>query len=264
MADSSNRYSISGLIRNRTLSGLHAHRPENTTKYFEYTKLNIPPQFVSILQTKVTSNGYNYSKSTTISFPQPEHPDGIVATAKPFFSPIKTTFTITNPGTAYSINDAFSILQQGEAVGFMRVIATGNLGSISDYEIFSKPLDLGPSSPLPNIDLSNNNSATIIANDKFGIFEIDMTGFGLGYQTFNRITGNSINRTPIISNQGISNPIPSGLQLAISMDPFVIDNQIVDPRKRPSVPNKFNVSSANNEYKTHYMLIKNFSLGDFQ
>jgi len=264
MADNSNTFSMSGLIRNRTLSGLHAHRPENTTKYFEYTKLNIPPQFVSILQTKVTSNGYNYSKSTIITFPQPEHPDGAVATAKPLFSPIKTTFTITNSGTGYSINDSFSILQQGEDVGFMRVTATGNLGSISDYEIFSKPLDLGPTSPLPTIDLSGNNSATIVSNDKFGIFEVDMTGFGLGYQTFNRTTGNSINHTPTISNQGISNPIPSGLQLIISMDPFVIDNEVINPRKRPSLPNKFDTSSANNEYKTYYMLIKNFSLGDFQ
>lgn len=262
MADNSNLYSMSGLSRNKTLSGLYAHRPENSDEYFKYIQLNIDPQFVSILDARVINSGINYSKSTALTFPSPEHPSGTIATAKPWFTPSKTSFSITNSGSGYSPYQLFNIVHSGSAVGSFIITSTGLNGSISDFEVLSQPLDLDSSSSLPSVSLNGNTSATIISNDKFSILSINLTNIGAGYQTFNRITGSGISHEPTISNQGTSDPKPTGLVIEVSIDPYIYEETMYDPRKRPSTVNKFLQINSDLEKKKYYMFVNNFSLGD--
>jgi|LakMenEpi03Aug12_release.lakeMendotaPanAssembly.Ray.scaffolds.fasta_scaffold130486_2 hypothetical protein len=262
MADNSNKFSISGLIRNRQLSGLHAHRPENSNKYFDYIRLSIDPQFVSILGIKVVNSGINYSKSTTTTLPSPEHPSGIVATAKPWFTPSKASFSINNPGSGYSAYQAFDIMHSGNTIGDFIITSTGINGSISDYEVLSPPLDLNSTSSLPYVSLNGNSSAVISSNDKFSITYVDLTSIGAGYQTLNRVTGSGIIRNIVISNQGSSNPQPTGLSLQVSMDPYIHEEVIPDPRKRQTILNKFMTIHDDISNKKNYIFINNFSLGD--
>jgi len=263
MADNSNTFSMSGLPRNKKLSGLHSHRPENIDLYFERKSIKAPPQFVSILNLSVASIGYNYSKNTTLTFPQPEHPSGIRASGYPLFSICKNSFSISSSGSNYAIGDTFPILSSGDLVGSFTVTNTGISGRISDYNAFSIPLDLKNIS-LPIIDFSSNPTASISNNDKYNIVSAVLGFPGLGYQTYNRITGSGINHGPVISNTGSSNPLPSGLDIIVSMDPYIYSQTITDPRVRETKIDKFNLINSGLDQQKYYMIFNNFSLGDFQ
>jgi len=262
MADNSNTFSMSGLPRNKKLSGLHSHRPENIDLYFERKSIKAPPQFVSILNLSVTSMGYNYSKNTTLTFPTPEHPSGIRASGYPLFSICKNSFSISNSGSNYSIGDAFPIFSSGDLVGSFTVTNTGISGRISDYNAFSIPLDLKNIS-LPIIDFSSNPTASISNNDKYNIPSAVLVFPGLGYQTYSRITGSGIIHDPVISNSGSSSPLPSGLVIKSSIDPYVYSEAITDSRVRETKTDKFNSTRVALDRQNHYMIINNFSLGDF-
>lgn len=262
MADNSNLFSMSGLSRNKTLSGLHAHRPENSTSYFKHIELATPPQFVSILEVNIDSPGYNYSKNTTLVFPQPEHPSGVLASGYPLFTPAKSSFSITSPGSGYSLYQIFPIYYNNQNIGNFFVVATGSNGSITDHDVLCAEIDMSDSSSLPTVSLTGNNSANITSNDKFTISSIELVSPGCGYQTFNRVTGSTIYHNPTISNQGSSNPQPSGLSLKSSINPFVFKYTIEEDRLRLPTLNKFDEITPDNK-KTYYSIINNFSLGDF-
>lgn len=262
MADNSNTFSMSGLPRNKKLSGLHSHRPENIDLYFERKSIKAPPQFVSILSLSVTSMGYNYSKNTTLNFPQPEHPSGIRASGYPLFSISKNSFSISTSGSNYAIGDTFPILSSGDLVGSFTVTNTGILGRISDYNVFSIPLDLKNIS-LPIIDFSSNPTASMSNNDKYNIVSAVLVFPGLGYQTYHRVTGSGINHDPVVSDAGSSNPLPSGLVVKSSMDPYIYSQAIPDPRVRETKTDKFNSTRIELNQQNNYMIVNNFSLGDF-
>ena len=253
---------MSGLTRNKTLSGLHAHRPENSTSYFKHIQLVTPPQFVSILETTIDSPGYNYSKNTTLTFPQPEHPSGIPASGYPLFTPAKSSFSITSAGSGYNLYQIFPIYYQSENIGNFFVMSTGLNGSITDHDVLCAEIDMSVSSSLPTVLLNENNSASITSNDKFTISSIEMIDPGCGYQTFHRITGSGIDHNPTISNQGSSNPQPSGLSVKSSINPFVFKYPIEDHRFRLPTLNKFDEITSDNK-KIYYSIVNNFSLGDF-
>jgi hypothetical protein len=262
MADSSNLFSISGLNRSKNISGLFAHRPENTSIYFDYKRVTCSPQFVSILQTEVESIGYNYSRNTTITFPQPEHPSGIPASGKPVFSISKNSFRVDVAGSGYDIYNVFPISFQNNTIGSLMVTETGVNGSISDYEVVPDYQSyMSSSSPLPTVNLIGNNSAVISSQDKFEINTVDMTYVGMGYQTLNRNTGTKINHDPIISGSGNTVPLPSGLILKSSINPYVATYPALNIRKRPPKINKFE-SIVTDPYLISFLAINNYSLGD--
>lgn len=262
MADSSNKFSIRGISRQKNNSGLHAFRPENKGMYFYKRKIKSAPQFVSILQVNVTSPGYNYSKNTTLTFSQPQHPSGVPASGYPLFNITKNSFNITNNGSNYSIGDVFSINLDGETIGVLSVTATGVGGSISNYNAFSDFLDFKTTTSLPVVDLSDNPTASIVNNDKYDIYSAFLFFPGLGYQTHDRITGSGINHSPTVSNAGSSAPQPSGLVLTSSLNPYVMTQTNEDPRLRYTKTNKFGEILQEND-KKHYFIMNNFSLGDF-
>jgi hypothetical protein len=259
MADNSNVFSISGLNRNTKISGLHAHRSENTSIYFDYSQIRVAPQFVSIMQAEVTSVGINYSKNTTLTFPRPQHPSGIAASGYPLFSLSKNSFSVTNAGSNYSIGDSFPIIFNNFLVGAFSVVSTGTSGSISDYSVFSLPLDL-KSGMMPSLDMSRNSTASVSSNDRYTISSVLLTFPGYGYQTLNRTDGTAINYSPAISNAGSSGP--SGLTIKSSLDPYVLQYTEDDPRIKSPEINKFDEVKLDRN-RNHYFIANNFSLGDF-
>lgn len=259
MADTSNNFSISGLNRNKKMSGLHAHRSENTSIYFDYSQIKVIPQFVSIMQAEVTSVGTNYSKNTTLTFPQPQHPSGVAASGYPLFSLDNSSFSVTNAGSNYSIGDSFPITFNNFSVGAFSVVSTGTSGSISDYSVFSLPLDL-KSGMVPSLDLSRNPTASVSSNDRYTIDSVILTFPGYGYQTLNRTEGTPINHSPTISNAGSASP--SGLAIKSSLDPYVLQYTEDDPRIKSPETNKFDQVMLDRN-KNYYFIVNNFSLGDF-
>ncbi len=251
MADTSNLFSANGFNRQKQFSGLHASKEENRDIYFETIEVTHDPLYLSIISTSVDSIGYEYPNTTTITYPTPQHPDGLSATADPMLTPYSGTFTISNPGSNYSLNETFGIDHLGVEIGFFYVTATGAGGSISTIKVVSDPilnyLD-NTITELPTYTYtSTNTSAVFNVNNLFALSNIAMRKLGRGYQT-----GQNNNPT-------ISPTTSSPATLSISYDPQVI-----------LIPSEFNhryityntaYEMQYNEY-TPYVLRRNISLPD--
>jgi hypothetical protein len=268
MTDTSNSFSIEGFNRNKQFSGLHAREPENFDEYYKYENIYVNPQYVGILSTQVESTGLNYTKESSLVFPQPEHPLGHRASGIPIFQMYSDTFTKNSSGSGYVINEALYVYNDNnKEIGDIYVTATGSNGSISSFEVGSIPLY---STDLNGIYVSHplgNNSAQFVSHNIFSIVGVTMTNAGIGYQTFSANTLTEINHDPkaypfatvefddqTLLDNSYSDP-PIGLIARANKDPYLIHTPI------PRTIRDAYVSKNVFDERFQYTVVNSMSLG---
>ena len=203
MSDTSNKFSLNGLNRQKKISGLHFRRPENVSTYFNRVSLNTPPMYVRVLGVDILSYGNDqYSVNTKVVFPQPEHPNGYRAQGYVILELTKNSFSVSNGGSGFSLYDTFDILNSSsELVGSFVVTQVSGSGGILDFSIIPYPNDFLTSSQ--TIDFGSNNTATVVFNpDYCKLGQIYLTNFGHGYQTFHEVSGQQIIHSVTLTNTG--------------------------------------------------------------
>ena len=273
MADTSNNFSLNGLNRQKILSGLHARRPENLAQYFDSKVVPLPPTFVSILSIDVVSAGSNYSNNLQIIFPQPEHPQGTRAAGEVYLDFSKYNFQIIDTGSNYSVDDYFNITSPNETspVGGFIVTEVDDNGSIVDFDIINLiPIKSGSSF---FVDLNGTNASISIRMDQgYSVNYINMTNYGSGYQTYNRVSGGTIEHNPTVYNTTYSYDNQTqyylessgyGLRVKSNKSPYIKLLTAPTNRSRQFYTDKYqNVSFSPDYANSYYMLINNYSLSD--
>ena len=275
MSDTSNKFSLNGLNRQKKLSGLHARRPENIDKYFDSVVVPLAPTFVSILGVKILSSGSDYSNDIKVSFPQPEHPNGIMAEADVYISIEKTAFNIINGGSNYAIGDSFNILSNdvyNQLIAGFVVTNVGQSGNILDFEIINfSPIK---SSNSFFIDFNNTNAnIEILTYRGYAIDSIVMKNYGSGYQTYSRNSGQTITHNPTLYNYTyqygnntyyyLDNLYGNGASIESIKYPIIQTYSTIDNRSRQLYTDKYESFIISSDYIiNYYYLINNYSLND--
>lgn len=269
MADTSNKFSLNGLNRQKKLSGLYARRPEHIEEYFSIKAIPVPPTFVSILSVNILNPGTNYANNMAVRFPAPQHPNGRRATGDLYLNITKDSFYISNAGSNHTVGSTFNIYSNldNDLVGSITIASIGSNGSISDFTVTQ--FDPIKSGTLCVVDLENTNGSIIaIPEAGYEINSVRMTDYGSGYQTYDRNIGTAINHNitlytndnPYFYNNSESG---SGAQLQCDFNAIIKVYSILDPRSREFYTDKNDNLIFSKDYLMNYnYLVKNYSLSD--
>jgi hypothetical protein len=269
MADTSNKFSLNALNRQKKLSGLYARRPEHIEEYFSIKAIPVPPTFVSVLSVNILNPGTNYANNMAVRFPAPQHPNGRRATGDLYLNITKGSFYISNAGSNHTVGSTFNIYSNldNDLVGSITITSIGSNGSISDFAVTQ--FDPIKSGTLCVVDLENTNGSIIaIPEAGYEINSVRMTDYGSGYQTYSRTTGTAISHNIILytnDNQYYYNTseFGSGAQLQCDFNAIIKVYSKLDPRSREFYTDKNDNLIFSKDYLMNYnYLVKNYSLSD--
>ena len=258
MADSSNKFSLNGLNRQKKVSGLYARSPEHIDDYFDRVSLNLPPMYVRILGTNILNYGNDqYAYNTKAVFPQPEHPNGIRAKGYVQLELTKNSFTITNPGSGFNVGEIFDILSSdNNFVAWFTVTSINNTGGITDFSIIHIENDY-LMTPTYSINFENNTTPAVSFNtNRFRLNRIILSNFGHGYQTFD--TNNK--QQPKVHSVTLANTgNGSGHNIVTTHQPLVI-TEYEDYRKQLNYKNQYGLVKAEKRQLSQMHVILNDTL----
>lgn len=258
MADTSNKFSLNGLNRQKRLSGLYARSPDHIEEYFDRVSLNLPPMYVRVLGVNILNYGNDqYSYGTKAVFPQPEHPNGIRAKGYVQLEVTKNSFTITNPGSGFNIGDIFNVLSlDNNIVAWFSITSTNSNGGILDFSIIPIENDY-LMTPTYTVNFENNNTPSITFNpNRFRLSRIILSNFGHGYQTFET----NARQQPKVHNVVLTNTgNGSGHEIITTHQPLVI-TEYEDYRKQLNYKNQYGLVKSDKKQLSQMHIILNDTL----
>lgn len=189
--------------------------------HYKILKIPMPTLYTGIHKCYVIEGGTNYASGTTIEFPEPDDIEGVRASGEIVLGFTKDSFNLTDSGTDYSVNDLIFLKNSNmDILGILTVTEVNNSGSIVDYTYDFNIPATGITTGLNTSSIpGNNTSATFeFIEDKYSIYEINITDPGSGYQYYDSVTMELLEGSiePTINN----NISGSGLIISLSQNSF--------------------------------------------
>jgi hypothetical protein len=227
--------SIYQILYNSKISPLQGSNDKFTIDYSSDISQIVPiPLLAGITAVYIENPGSGYITGILAQFQIPNDPSGLAASGYVELCPTKESFSIINPGSGYSIDQTFCILNtENIPCNFFQITSVSASGGIEDYEILPS-LFKGTYDDAPTIRFTNNLSAEIESySDKFGIARIIITNPGSGYFTHDSF-GNHRSYPPRLYHSigGISGVMGSGAIFKTTYIPqYILDDLKISTRK---------------------------------